>query len=684
MTLTEGGHFAGYTIVRQLGSGGMGEVYLVRHPRFPRLEALKVLRTDLSANTAFQQRFNREAELAGGLWHPHIVGVHDRGEYEGRLWITMDYVDGTDLAALVGERYPSGLPAHLALAVVSAVGEALDYAHHRGLLHRDVKPANIMITQPDDNTAPRILLSDFGIARPIDDPTGLTQTNMALGTVNYSAPEQLMGAAIDGRADQYSLGATAYYLLTGTKMYANLPAVAVISAHLTAAPPVPGATRPDLVAADPVFARALAKDPAQRFARCADFAAALQHQLLRTQQTRHTDPASAVAAPPSPGAWTLAGAESNPFAGSGSGPFPASAPGDPTLSRPAGAGLAPGPPHLLSAPAPASASAARRRRRVRIAAGASVVAAVVLVAYLTIPHGGTGPATSDAAQAKDAALQTGRHYLEALSRGDAAGALRLSAAAPITTKWVTADALHAQLADAPITNIVVTSAPSAPSDDPNGVQYVLLSAQIGPTLSQARVAVRRHGSDWMLDAATVPVDLGTPGVDNTALKAVALSGVPTNGTSPIAVFPGALVVSSSNRFVDITAQAPPVLLNELTGTADHHPGIEPNVTLNATGLQAAQAAVDNREHYCYHGVAPPPGCNALNISDTTVSADSPGDFSQAQFSLDPTTMLVAVTGTVTYRGHTASNPNFTVTYKPAGRVDLSQDPPTYSSPSNHR
>ncbi|WP_155725882.1 serine/threonine-protein kinase, partial [Mycobacterium avium] len=238
MALTEGAQFAGYTIVRQLGSGGMGEVYLVRHPRFPRLEALKVLRADLSANTAFQQRFNREAELAGGLWHPHIIGVHDRGEFEGQLWITMDYVEGTDLAALVAERYVSGLPTHLVLAVVSAVGEALDYAHHRGLLHRDVKPANIMITQPEDGSAPRVLLSDFGIARPIDDPTGLTQTNMALGTVNYSAPEQLMAAAIDGRADQYSLAATAYYLLTGTKMYANLPAVAVISAHLTAAPPL--------------------------------------------------------------------------------------------------------------------------------------------------------------------------------------------------------------------------------------------------------------------------------------------------------------------------------------------------------------------------------------------------------------------------------------------------------------
>jgi serine/threonine protein kinase len=110
MPLSEGAQFAGYTLVRLLGSGGMGEVYLARHPRFPRHEALKVLRADLSADPDFQQRFNREAELASGLWHPHIVGVHDRGEFDGQLWITMDYVDGLDLGALVSTHYSSGMP----------------------------------------------------------------------------------------------------------------------------------------------------------------------------------------------------------------------------------------------------------------------------------------------------------------------------------------------------------------------------------------------------------------------------------------------------------------------------------------------------------------------------------------------------------------------------------------------
>src|SRR6201999_2450082 len=114
MPLGEGAQFAGYNVVRLLGIGGMGEVYAVRHPRLPRLEALKILRTDVSADTDYQQRFNREAELAGSLWHPHIVGVHDRGEFEGQLWIAMDYVEGTDAAQLLRSQYPSGLPRALA------------------------------------------------------------------------------------------------------------------------------------------------------------------------------------------------------------------------------------------------------------------------------------------------------------------------------------------------------------------------------------------------------------------------------------------------------------------------------------------------------------------------------------------------------------------------------------------
>ncbi len=249
-------------------------------PRLPRQDALKVLRAGVSADDEYRQRFEREADIAATLWHPHIVGVHDRGEHDGQLWIAMDYVPGTDTARFVREHHPEGLPATYVDEIVTAVGDALDYAHQRGLLHRDVKPANILLsdTQSADR---RILLADFGIARWSDDVSGLTATNMTVGTVSYAAPEQLMGNTVDGRADQYVLAATAYELLTGRPPFQNSNPAVVISQHLSALPPAIGDHRPELAHLDPVFAKALAKDPADRFDRCADFARALGHPTRR-------------------------------------------------------------------------------------------------------------------------------------------------------------------------------------------------------------------------------------------------------------------------------------------------------------------------------------------------------------------------------------------------------------------
>ena len=197
--------FAGYTILRPLGSGGMADVYLAKHPRLPRRDALKVLTEGTTADPEFRERFNREADLAATLWHPHIVAVHDRGEFDGHLWIAMDYVEGTDAARLMRERFRGGMADDDVCAIVTAVAGALDYAHARGLLHRDVKPANILLTHPDEDDR-RILLADFGVARQLADISGITETNVAVGTVAYAAPEQLVGSNIDGRADQYALG----------------------------------------------------------------------------------------------------------------------------------------------------------------------------------------------------------------------------------------------------------------------------------------------------------------------------------------------------------------------------------------------------------------------------------------------------------------------------------------------
>jgi serine/threonine-protein kinase len=274
MPLNDGDVFAGYTIVRRLGSGGMGEVYLAQHPRLPRRDALKVLPPALTADREYRQRFSREADIAAELWHPHIVGIHDRGEFEGQLWLSMDYVEGTDAAELLRSRYPSGLPKDEVFKIVSAVSDALDYAHLRGLLHRDVKPANILLTDTDPRGR-RIVLADFGIARQIGDISGLTATNMVMGTTTYSAPEQLMGSDIDGRADQYALGCTAFHLLTGAAPFQNSNAAVVITQHLSAPPPAIGERRPDLADLNAVVTKVLAKGPADRYPSCSDFATAL-------------------------------------------------------------------------------------------------------------------------------------------------------------------------------------------------------------------------------------------------------------------------------------------------------------------------------------------------------------------------------------------------------------------------
>ncbi len=277
LTIGNGASFAGYTILRQLGAGGMAEVYLALHPRLPRRDVIKVLAEAVTVDPEFRERFNREADLAATLWHPHIVGVHDRGEFNGHLWISMDYVEGTDASRLVKESYADGMPLDEVSAIVQAVAGALDYAHARGLLHRDVKPANILLTHPEAGER-RILLADFGVARHLGDISGITETNVAVGTVAYAAPEQLTGSPIDGRADQYALAATAFHLLTGAPPFQHSNPIAVIGQHLHEDPPRLSDFRPELAALDEVFCQALAKVPEDRFDRCRAFAAAVSRE----------------------------------------------------------------------------------------------------------------------------------------------------------------------------------------------------------------------------------------------------------------------------------------------------------------------------------------------------------------------------------------------------------------------
>jgi class 3 adenylate cyclase len=311
MPLASGAIFAGYTILRLLGSGGMGEVYLAQHPRLPRREALKILPQAVTADSEFRERFQREADVAATLFHPNIVGVHDRGEFDGQLWIAMDYIEGTDAAQLLKAQFPAGMPVRDVCAIVTAVAGALDYAHQRGLLHRDVKPANILLTNPEDGQL-RIFLSDFGVARRLNDISGLTATNLTVGTVLYAAPEQLMGADIDARADQYALAATAFHLLSGRAPYRHSNPVAIISQHLKAAPPKLSDRRPELAHLDRVLSTALAKEPADRFARCRDFATAVAERPGMDSDSDDSTEAGFTVAAPTAGSETQVGVSTPP------------------------------------------------------------------------------------------------------------------------------------------------------------------------------------------------------------------------------------------------------------------------------------------------------------------------------------------------------------------------------------
>ena len=261
-----GTELGGYSILEQLGRGGTSVVYRAEHVRLGRQAALKLLSPGLG-DLDFTDRFLRESRLAASLDHPSIVPVYDAGEEEGLLYIAMAYVEGTDLKALVTQEGP--LPLRRALGIAGQVASALDAAHERGLVHRDVKPANILVS-PDD----RAYLSDFGAVKELASG-GMTRTGSFVGTIEYCAPEQIEGGAVDARTDVYALGCVLWECLTGTPPFHRPTEVAVLNAHLHAEPPRLAREAPELPAGlEPVLAKALAKDPLDRYGSCGAFLAA--------------------------------------------------------------------------------------------------------------------------------------------------------------------------------------------------------------------------------------------------------------------------------------------------------------------------------------------------------------------------------------------------------------------------
>jgi serine/threonine protein kinase len=259
-----------YTIERELGRGGMATVYLARDLRHKRPVALKVLHSEL-AHSLGPERFLREIETAARLQHPHILGVHDSGETAGHLWFTMPYVEGESLRERL--RRERQLPVDDAIRIATEAARALDYAHRHGVIHRDVKPENILLTRDTDT-----MVADFGIARPLagtDDR--LTETGLAVGTPAYMSPEQAAGdRELDARTDVYALGAVLYEMLAGEPPFTGPTAQAVHAKRLTGAVPSLRAVRPSVpVSVEHAVLRAIAPAPADRFATAAAFAQSL-------------------------------------------------------------------------------------------------------------------------------------------------------------------------------------------------------------------------------------------------------------------------------------------------------------------------------------------------------------------------------------------------------------------------
>jgi serine/threonine-protein kinase len=281
---TPGARIAGYILEEQIGAGGMAVVFRARDERLRRRVALKILSPALAPDDAFRQRFIRESQAAAAVDDPHIIPVFGAGEaedalfegtqFKGALFIAMRYVPGGDVRALLRRARP--LTPERALAIVSPVASALDAAHGAGLVHRDVKPENMLIdTRP--GRPDHVYLSDFGLSKGVMASLGPTGTGQWLGTAGYSSPEQMAGKPVDGRADQYSLACVAFELLCGEVPFPREHVTAVIWAHMSEPPPALSSRGPAFPAgADGVLARALAKSPGDRFASCRDFADALR------------------------------------------------------------------------------------------------------------------------------------------------------------------------------------------------------------------------------------------------------------------------------------------------------------------------------------------------------------------------------------------------------------------------
>jgi serine/threonine-protein kinase len=292
--MREGALVGVYRIQQQIGRGGMGVVYRAEQTTLGRLVALKVISPDLAQEPAFRERFRRESRLAAAIDHPNIIPVYEAEMAGDLLFIAMRYVDGTDLRAIIQREGP--LNVRRAAQIVAQVADALAAAHERQLVHRDVKPANVLIVgSPPGEHA---YLTDFGLTKHMASDSALTETGQWVGTLDFIAPEQIMGGDIDGRADVYSLGCVFFETLTGQPPFPRDVDVAKIYAHLNEPPPRVTDALPELSPDfDAVIARALAKDREDRYATAGEFRAAVLNLISAREPIRTPGPAPRSSAP---------------------------------------------------------------------------------------------------------------------------------------------------------------------------------------------------------------------------------------------------------------------------------------------------------------------------------------------------------------------------------------------------
>jgi len=274
--LSPGDEFAGYRIERRLGRGGMGVLYLAIEPGLERRVALKLIAPEAAADELFARRFAEESRIAASIEHPNVVPIYAAGEADDVPWIAMRYVSGADLAKrLAGE---GRLAPERAVELIAQVGNGLDAIHAAGLIHRDVKPANVLLS--GDGEDAHAYITDFGVARNVATESGLTQTGRFVGTLDYVAPEQISGDAIDARVDVYALGCLLYKLLTGQVPFPREGEPAKLFAHLNDPPPAASLTAPEVpMALDDVVIRAMSKQPDDRYLSAGDLGRAAQAAL---------------------------------------------------------------------------------------------------------------------------------------------------------------------------------------------------------------------------------------------------------------------------------------------------------------------------------------------------------------------------------------------------------------------